>query len=689
MQSSPLKNPATFIAQSKQESKTIEYTSSKSEFEILTDIVSRIDIDEDEIKAAETQLSEEEKTTSTESIFATYPKRLHQAAGAGHLPMIRALFNRGIDPITEYITDKNELHIPIINAVLNKQTEATLLLLQKGGKDKFAEQLFYLGWCLRDSPNLMEWLAALVEPLNPKTATLDAHETRRSMLPQFNLAKVKFPEKIKDELFFLSNVMIQKSPWNVISNQLLVQRINIIYVNSYYIDKFYTIAYIFNIKTNQHYYLLNEDDSSEYTVCADEPDCILSVTHETLRIWNLKNCTDIYCTLSESNIFKMLESNFFDIFTNGTERIHQIQFFPTGIPYQLLIQTYSRLQEKNSSCLYLIDLINVTDIGHLNLIKHPIVKRLSFFRNYHAESTCQILNANTFLIIQSDDEKKRSSIVFYKIQFNTPHEPIITELQQIQFADLKINEEDYTCSFLSPNGKYLVIVCGRYDPKESYLYTFKSFELASDISDQYSYKKLSQAEIRRECVIAEHSLSAKGFLQWRNHGDENLIYTWDIKTDQITSVPVPFRNNDDHLWSYSDKGFSIFTKSDDTNPSELITYHYEDPRLALEARSIINSFPDAILDIVAGYVSQNTSAFFNANAGTLNKLSYLKNQKDNDQNTEAALTLFYQLDKLGKPLDVCALEALKQNPNPKVTHLLTSILEPFQNIRGYDKEIRY
>lgn len=164
------------------------------------------------------------------------------------------------------------------------------------------------------------------------------------------------------------------------------------------------------------------------------------------------------------------------------------------------------------------------------------------------------------------------------------------------------------------------------------------------------------------------------------------LFTWDIRGEQIQVVPFAFKGWTD-AYHYADNVFSVITANRDSEGHRLswgfTKYYFEDPRIIFAARSVLKSFSKDPLDIVAGYVSQNTSAFFTSHSNTLEKLSTL--QKDEyDKATKDALDAFFEHDKQGYSLGAGVVEALKYNPNAGVALLLGSILQAFQSFRGYD-----
>lgn len=531
-------------------------------------------------------------------------------------------------------------------------------------------------------------------------------EEKSVELPKFDLAKVKLSEdeikQVKECLLLeeeIKSLTESKrlthnfSDWKVIDEDLLVQRIELINLDEYF-GKTFHLAFLYNLKTRQCHHLLDVMPKCLFSWLPIFPDHLVSIDYRVMKIWNLHKSIDYGCALLERQITLNIE-----LFERGYE-IHQVQAFPDADHFTILMESCNGRDWNNhlKRNLHIINLgLDKKDDSSLPL--KPLVNQYSDYciSNYcvgdtprgHVRDSCQILNEKEFLVIEYDWNHK-PAIVFNEVRYFREAPYIAHGLQRIPLTDLKISEDKYSWSYLSAKGKFLVIA--ELEDFQKDIYTFTSFRLENNEKGIYSYVQLSKVQVIKACSFTECFLSINGNLQWRDRHDATTrLFTWDVRTTQIKVVPFSFilsGNSFRNAYHYADNVFSVITSNRDWGNHRLsydfTKYYIDDPLIIFAARPVLKSFSNEVLDIVAGYLSKNTSAFFTSNASAVGRLSVIQKEK-NDKETQDALEAFFDHDKQRLSLDSCAIEALKYKPDVGVTCLLLSILQSFQSMRGYDE----
>ncbi|MHB1947849.1 MAG: hypothetical protein ACYCQI_07035 [Gammaproteobacteria bacterium] len=159
---------------------------------------------------------------------------------------------------------------------------------------------------------------------------------------------------------------------------------------------------------------------------------------------------------------------------------------------------------------------------------------------------------------------------------------------------------------------------------------------------------------------------------------------WDLNNNKLMHVDVEIQRPHERFVYRSDQSFvvirsesisSCLNKKEEAEKQHFSIFEYDDPRLMLEARDALLKLSNDVVGIVAGYISNNTSAFYTRNVDALSQLISL------DITSSKALATFFALKKQGKTLDVCAREALKKEANPNVAELLNKILKAHLEIK--------
>lgn len=500
-------------------------------------------------------------------------------------------------------------------------------------------------------------------------------------LPIFELANVPFPENYLKELDEESKnsteignedlavrQCIYGDPWRVLDGDLIYQSISIHHSRGYITLASRNITFIYNIKTNQHYYLLHID-----TVVSGSSDCIMTISESELRIWNLNSCKDLTHGIPEFESFKI------DL-KNKIHKIKYMQRFPNASAYQLIIvyepiksQPWDRDRKRH------VDLISVNPTKD-----RPVVKQKSccdyevgfiFGERDDVQQTCQILSENEFLQICYDDKKRKTYLIICKINFDALS---IDVTNKIELSILGINDENYYYCRLSSDGKYLVVICYKEsllkNPQE---YVLTSFAIIKNEKGQYNFKKLAQIE-SEDCPFATSlfHLSTTGYMFWVHQSGDSMK-KWNLNNNQLIHVDVaiqrPFvrfiyRSDQNYVVIRYESISSYLNNKEKAEKQHLSIVEYDDPRIMLEARDVLEKLSNDVLGIVAGYISKNTSTFYTRNVDALSQLTRL------DVTSSKALAMFFTLKKQGKTLDVCAREALEKEPNPDVAELLNKIL---------------
>lgn len=521
-----------------------------------------------------------------------------------------------------------------------------------------------------------------IDQKNP-LPTLDASEVERVELPQLDLAKLKLPDTGSLKTQLIESGDLEKDAkslaeskslqidgaldWQVITDNLLVR---VIIISGS--DLYFSIGYVFNKESNQQYYLLGIDQNTDFVIHPDNPNCLIGINNQELRIWNLNKCEDEDCTLPRDSIFNFN--------TEGGFNPAHVQFFSQGAVCRLAMQSIQQTRPDTTSYkyYYLIDGLDTRTVEDVSSIHSPAIMWSTYNVNEHAEHTCQILNENEFLLIEYDISRNQNDIVFYKAQFNYPDHPSAEEFQRISVATLQINSEHYFCSFISPKGKYLVTVerCfhSRQFDYENCEFVFTSFALLKNEHGQYHYKKISQAKLAGHYWFGAATLSSEGFLKWN---EDKKRHIWNIRTDQIMTIPLSFPQRRIIFHELHDFRFSLTgPRHEDDSIQDLLMFEIQDPRVAFEARSALPCLTHDVVSIVAGYVSKNTAAFFATNTCAISTLSILQ-KETNSENDQTVLNTFFS--KPNQSPDISAREALKHHPSERIKTILDTLVKSFED----------